>query len=78
MDRWWRGSGSHAFLYSDGDHYEILGCRLPGATSNLGNAINDHGQIVGAAEFDSPNSLPVSHAVLFEGGKILDLNSQID
>jgi probable HAF family extracellular repeat protein len=70
------GSGNHAFLYTNGTMTD-LGL-LPGSSSTWASAINDKGQIVGTAEFDSPNGTSTTHAVLLQGGSVLDLNSLID
>ena len=62
------GSSSFvAFLYQNGS-FQSLG--LQGRTSTLAQAINNLGQIVGDA-IDATGS----HAVLFSGGKAIDLDS---
>jgi probable HAF family extracellular repeat protein len=67
-----------AFLWKDGE-ISNLGV-LPGDGCSGTNAINSQGQIVGGsgfnvADFFADCNDPVEHAVLWENGKILDLNN---
>lgn len=67
-----------AFLWKHGT-ISSLGA-LSGNGCSSANAINSQGQIVGGSGFNSADSFadcndPVEHAVLWENGKILDLNN---
>jgi probable HAF family extracellular repeat protein len=71
----------HAFRYSAGvmtDLKTLIGNPTIGANASYANAINDTGQIVGTSIYDPsafPN--PSYHAVLWQNGKINDLNKQL-
>jgi len=62
---------NHPFIYTKGKltEFETLG-----GESAHGNAINDHGQIVGQSEDKGSNR----RAFLYEGGKTIDLNNLIE
>jgi len=63
------GSGSHAFLYSDGS-LQDLGT-LPGDNYSGASGINNNGQIVGT----SSNSSGSNHAFLFSDGSLQSLGT---
>jgi probable HAF family extracellular repeat protein len=63
---------THAFLYADGVMQD-LGTFGGAETFSKANAINNRGQVVGWADDDTS-----TRAFLFEGGKMLDLNTLVD
>jgi probable HAF family extracellular repeat protein len=71
----------HAFRYSGGmmtDLKTLIGNPTIGVNVSYANAINDAGQIVGTATYDPwafPS--PTYHAVIWQNGKINDLNKQL-
>jgi probable HAF family extracellular repeat protein len=68
---------SHAVRYSGGvvtDLKSLVGNPTIGDNSSNANAINDAGQIVGSSSTTTWN---VRHAVLWQNGKMTDLNKQL-
>jgi probable HAF family extracellular repeat protein len=67
----------HAFRYSAGvmtDLKTLIGNPTTGVNTSYAYAINDAGQIVGNSVYDSTGNY---HAVLWQNGKINDLNKQL-
>ncbi len=58
---------THAFLWSDGTIEDLGSLGGPGS---IGNAIDEHGRVVG----QSSTSSNEKHAFLFRKGRLLDLN----
>jgi len=65
----------HAFLWKKGRLTDIG--VVKGDNSSNAFGINNEGQVVGQSWFFDGNTITVSHAYLWEGGHMLDLNSLV-
>lgn len=62
-----------AFLYDKGTMHDLGS--LPGYADSAGAAINDRGQVTGAAEEDGPSFFGLRRAFLWQGGAMKDLGT---
>jgi probable HAF family extracellular repeat protein len=70
------GTGAEGgFLYRDGAFHLLP--LLPGGTYTTPTGVNNHGDVVGTADFPGPANAP-THAFLYRGGKTVDLNALVD
>ncbi|MDQ6931212.1 MAG: HAF repeat-containing protein [Candidatus Eremiobacteraeota bacterium] len=66
---------AHAFLWSAGRMADLG--TLPSSSYSAGYAINSSGTIVGRADLSTGGTLLVYHAFVYNGTKMLDLNTMI-